>query len=114
MLNRKYRATRIDIESAIKTGNTLFGASIYGKISKNDSKKAGFAIVVSKKIEKTSVGRNKIKRLISSLLEKAMLTMSPDFKKTLVFFVKDAKNPLFAKVAQKDMADILQKAGFFA
>jgi ribonuclease P protein component len=114
MLNRKYRATRIDIESAIKTGISISGMVLYAKISKQDRKSAGFAIVVSKKVEKTSVGRHAIKRKISAYLESQLTKMNPEFKKTLVFFVKDAKSPNFYTQAYKDLVDILKKADFFA
>jgi ribonuclease P protein component len=114
MLNRKYRATRVDIENTIKTGANIPGTSVYAKISRSEGKKAGFAIVVSKKTEKTSVGRHLIKRRISGFLEKNLPKIDADFKKTAVFFMKDVKSPLFYKQAEKDIKNILEKGGFFS
>lgn len=114
MLSRKYRAERIDIENTIKTGINIPGTCLYGKISKNDSPKAGFAIVVSKKNEKTSVGRHSIKRNISACIEASLPLMQSGFKKTIVFFVKDIKNPVFYNQTEKDVKEILTKAHFFA
>lgn len=113
MLNRKYRATRIDIESTIKTGIPLSGNVLYGKISRNNGEKATFAIVVSKKVEKTSVGRHLVKRKISAFLEANLDSIKKDFKKTIVFFVKNNKAADFFMQAEKDLKEILVKAGFF-
>ena len=113
MVNRKYRATRTGIESTIKSGSTVFGTVMYAKLSRNHGHNPSFAIVVSKKVEKTSVGRHRLKRKISSTLEEAIPEMKADFKKTIVFFVKDAKNLHFYAQAEKDMKEILIKADFF-
>ena len=113
MLSRKYRATRLDIENTIKAGMNIPGICLYAKISRNDSAKAGFAIVVSKKTEKTSVGRHQIKRKLSACIEASLPQMQSDFKKTVVFFVKDRKNPAFYDQAEKDIQEILTKAHFF-
>ena len=58
MLKSKYRATRLNIEDTIKNGIMISENFLYAKVSRKDSENAGFAIVVSKKIEKTSVGRH--------------------------------------------------------
>lgn len=110
MLNRKYRATRLDIEETIKTGSTVMGKFLYAKISKKDSIKGGFAIVVSKKNEKTSVGRHLIKRKISSYIEKNIHKIGPDFKKTIVFLVKKASEPISYIEVEKDVEFVLEKS----
>lgn len=69
MLRNKYRAGRQDIEDTIKFGVTISENFLYAKISRKDGEKPGFAIVVSKKIEKTSVGRHRMKRKISAAIE---------------------------------------------
>lgn len=109
MLNRKYRATRVDIEDTIKTGISIFGTFLYAKISKKDHKKLGFSIVVSKKNEKTSVGRHLIKRKISSYIEERLHKINLESKKTLVFFIKNNKEPLSYKEIEKDVDFILNQ-----
>ena len=104
MLNRKYRATRLDIEETIKTGTSILGDFLYTKMSRKDGEKFGFAIVVSKKNEKTSVGRHLIKRRISSYIEKNLSRINPKFKKTIVFLIKKTKEPLDYKKVEKDVA----------
>ncbi len=88
MIPRKYRATRIDIENTIKTGVTLDSPTVYAKVSRKDPEKTGFAIVISKKVEKTSAGRHLIKRRISDVIEKNLDKIKPDLKKTIVIFAK--------------------------
>jgi len=110
MLNRRYRATRPNIEMTIKNGISLFGKFLYAKISRKESEKAGFAIVVSKKNEKTSVGRHLIKRKISGYIEKNLYKINPEFKKTIVFFIKKTDKPIDYEEAEKDVNFVLERA----
>ena len=112
MLNRKYRASRQNIEDTIKNGLSFFGKFIYAKISKKEVEKPSFAIVVSKKIEKTSVGRHLLKRKISGYIEENLHKISPKFKKTLVFFIKKTDKPTDQKELKKDTEFILSKTVF--
>lgn len=109
MISRKYRPTRKVIEQAIKTGMNIPGLFLYAKVSKHSEEKPGFAIVISKKIEKTSVGRHLIKRRISAVLEDNILRINPDFKKTAVFFPKKADKPLTYSMIKKDVEEILKR-----
>jgi ribonuclease P protein component len=112
MLSRKYRATRPNIEETIKTGVSIFGKFLYAKISKKEGEKAGFAIVISKKNEKTSVGRHLIKRKISSYIEADLSKINLKFKKTVVFFIKKTEEPLSYEEMKKDIDFILGKVAF--
>ncbi len=112
MLARKYRGTKAGIEATIKKGQTLSGDSLYAKALTGDSPQ--FAIIVSKKVEKTSVGRHLIKRKISGVLENELTKISPDFKKTVVFFVKQSEGGVNFTKIKKDLLEIMKKAGFFA
>ncbi len=109
MLNRKFRAERVNIEEAIKTGLNLPSTSFYVKVSRKDEKKLGFAIVISKKVEKTSVGRHAIKRKISAVIEDNLSKINPDFKKTLVFFPKKTDKTLPFSVLQREIEEMLKK-----
>lgn len=112
MLSRKYRASRKDIEDAIKNGMTISEAILYAKVSRKDSEKAGFAVVVSKKIEKTSVGRHAMKRKISAAIEENIKKMNPSFKKTVVFFPKKTEKPVPYAEIKKEVGEILKKVKF--
>ena len=112
MLNHKYRATRTNIEETMKSGTSITGKFLYAKISRNEAKDMGFAIVVSKKNEKTSVGRHLIKRKISSFLEENFSNINPNFKKTVVFLVKKTKDPMDYIEVKKDVEYILEKTAY--
>lgn len=112
MLSRKYRATRPNIEETIKTGISVFGKCLYAKISRKETEKAGFTIVVSKKNEKTSVGRHLIKRRISGYIERNLYKINPNFKKTIVFLIKQTKEPMDYKEIEKDVNFVLEKVVF--
>ena len=112
MLNRKYRADRLDIENTIKTGITINGKFLYAKISRNEAKKPGFAIIISKKNEKSSVGRHLIKRRISSYIEKNLSKINPNFKKTTIFFLEKVDKPIDYKEIEKDVYFVLEKVVF--
>lgn len=113
MLSRKYRANRTDIENAIKMGQTVSENYSYAKVSRKDPEKAGFAIVVSKKIEKTSVGRHLIKRKISAAIEASLPKMSPDFKRTVVFFPKKTEKLISYQEIKKEIEKILTGLKFY-
>lgn len=113
MLSRKYRATRENIEECIKKGSTIFSNFLYAKASKNDLTLPSFSIVVSKKVEKSSVGRHLIKRRISDALEVSLPKISPEFKKTLVIFAKNSKTTTPYLEIRKETENILKNSGFY-
>ncbi|MDD4803760.1 MAG: ribonuclease P protein component [Candidatus Pacebacteria bacterium] len=109
MISRKYRASRIDIERAIKTGFSVNGDFLYAKVLEKGVEKLGFSIIISKKVEKTSVGRHHIKRLISSIIEEKIKENSFFSNKIVVFFVKKAEKIDFSVKIRKDTEKILSK-----
>ncbi len=113
MLSRKFRAARADIENAIKNGMAVSENYLHAKVSKKNANMPGFAIVVSKKIEKTSVGRHRIKRKISAAIEENLKKMNENFKKTIVFFPKKTEKPISYSEIKKDIDEILKKVGFY-
>ncbi len=108
------RANKKEIDEAIKNGKTVSGDFMYAKVSRISLEKPSFAIIVSKKVEKTSVGRHFVKRKISSILEKELLKMSSGFKKTAVIFAKKKEDKIDLVLAEKDLVHILGSSGFFA
>jgi len=107
MLSRKFRATRPNIEDTIKTGLSVFGKFLNTKISRKDNEKLGFSIVVSKKVDKTSVGRHRIKRKISCYIEENLPKINKNTKKTVVFLTKKTEEPLNYQDIEKDVKKIL-------
>jgi len=103
MLKRRYKATRLNIGETIKTGFSISGNFLYAKLSKKETEKTGFAVVISKKNEKTSVGRHLIIRRIVGCIEDNLPKINPDFKKTVVFFIKNNPKPANYKDIRKDV-----------
>ena len=111
MLPKKYRAKRSDIEETIKKGIIIPSMFLYAKISKKEKEKPSFAIIISKKTEKNSVGRHLIKRRINAVLENNLKNINPNFKKALIFFVKKSKKPISYYEIEKNVKEIIKKAG---
>ncbi|MBU6370744.1 MAG: ribonuclease P protein component [Patescibacteria group bacterium] len=109
MMPKRKRPSRAEIEQTIKTGRTAPGEFVYAKISRESGISPLFAVVVSKKTEKTSVGRHRIKRRISAAAEKTLKTM-PDFKKTMVFFAKKSDAVTTYADIEKDVGAIFRSA----
>lgn len=107
MLNQKYRATRLNIGETMKTGIPIWGDLLYAKISRKEAEKASFAIIISKKNEKTSVGRHRIKRKITGYIEKDLPKINLNFKKTVVFLIKQIKKPINYKEIEKEVGFIM-------
>lgn len=112
MLNRKYRTERNDIEETIKTGASVHGNLLFAKISKKEPLKTTFAIIVSKKNEKTSVRRHYLKRKISGYIEKYLKKIDKLDKKTVIFLLKK-KDERFAYKNLGDDVDFIIKKIFF-
>jgi len=106
MLARKYRATKILIGETIQKGKTIQGDFVYAKYLKNQVNKPFFAIVVAKKVEKTSVGRHHIKRLVSQCIEDILLKPAVQPTKTIVFFAKKTEKKPVYSILKKDIAKI--------
>lgn len=111
MIPLKYRASKKNIEETIKTGISVYGDFLYAKISKINREKPDFAVVVTKKTEKTSVGRHLTKRRIRSVLEENLTKIKKDFNKTIVVFAKKTEKPLTYEALKDDLEGILKKAG---
>ncbi len=113
MLAKKFRATRLNIEETMKRGSTVSGDFVFAKVSKISFDTPSFSIIVSKKIEKSSVGRHLIKRRISSVLEKNIKIMSPSFNRVILLFPKKIIPLPKSATFEKDIKNILEKTGFF-
>ncbi len=114
MLEKKFRATRAQIEEVMKKGNTIQGNFAFAKVSYSSFESPTFTIIVSKKIEKTSVGRHLIKRRVSAGLEKNMKSMGASFNKIMIFFPRKITPVPSSEEFFTDMQNILQKVGFFS
>jgi ribonuclease P protein component len=109
MFQRKYRASKEDIEKTVKNGYNIQGNLLYIKVSREKKEKTTFAIIISKKIEKTSVGRHLLKRRVSNAIEDYIKEKKQEISKTIVVFPKKLEK--IAKFSQfcDDIFEILSK-----
>lgn len=86
MLKKRYRFhSRGGVKYTYKQGKTIRSPYLNLVYAKNSRHHQRFAVVVSKKIEKTAVGRNRIRRRVYE----AIRTQLPDYKehKDCIFVV---------------------------
>ena len=103
MLGKKYRFhSRGGVKYAYQHGKTIRGANASLVFVENTRGFTRIGVVVSKKVEKTAVGRNRIRRRIYEALR---LNMEDIPKKTDYVFVVYSKD--FLKMPFKEIEKIL-------
>ena len=115
MLPKKYRL-RKNIEFVATYAQKKYVSNLYlsvnlGKTKPTEDYIPKAAFVVSKKIDKRAVVRNKIKRRMREIYKKVMLE-NPDFPKwmSMIFSAKpEAKELKFADL-EKEMRSLIKKA----
>jgi len=105
MLSKSYRLKEREIKKIISRGKRFYGSVL--TIRFFFAPASGFAIVVSNKVSKKAVIRNRIRRQISEIVR---LTMLPKLKNKIkaVIIVK-TKNVTF-KILQNDCEQFLREA----
>lgn len=78
-----------DFDRIFRNGKSFNADFLFFKIAKNDLGRPRFGFVVSKKISKSSVVRNKIKRTLSEIVRKHL----PDMQKGTDVVVVVKSNP---------------------
>jgi ribonuclease P protein component len=73
-----------DIDNVFKKGKTVTGNFIFLRAAKNNLDINRFAFVVSSKISKKSVTRNKIKRQLREIIKKNILKIKQGFDFVLI------------------------------
>jgi ribonuclease P protein component len=109
MLNKKDRANKEDIEKTIKNGINIQGNLLYIKVSREKKEKTTFAVIISKKVEKTSVGRHFIKRRVVSAIEDYIKEQKKVFFRTVVVFPKKIDKNIEYSQIHKDVFDVLSR-----
>src|SRR4051812_39707389 len=101
MLARKYR---LPVRFVLPSPITYSSPLLLLKVSKNSYSYNRFAVVVSKKIEKTATGRNTIKRVLRKTFQTLLPTMGVGLDILTVVRRGNAKNVL---VLGEDLKRIL-------
>ena len=110
MLNKKYRFhSRGGVNYTYKHGKTIRTPNISLVYNKNEKGFERFAVVVSKKVLKSAVGRNKIRRRVYEAirLELPKYRLPMDF--IFVIYNKSIKDQPFSEL-QKTVKNLLEEA----
>ncbi len=93
----------------MKEGVFVYGDSFYLRIlDRKDDKPSNFGFVVPNKVKKTSVGRHLIKRRLSDVVEKLLITLKPGLF-CLIFCKKDVFLLPYSAIS-KGLSSLLSKA----
>jgi ribonuclease P protein component len=108
MFKKSSRIEKKDISNVIKEGVAYHSPSFTLKKLKNSSNATLFAVIVSKKVAKTAVSRNKNKRRVRECVKKQIhnipqgnfyiIMLKKDLKETVFEDVKNEIRELFAKL----------------
>lgn len=108
MLPIKSRVKKDLFPKIMKEGVFLHGNSFYIRfLNRKDSLPSLFSFVVPNKVKKTSVGRHLIKRRMSAVVEKLLITLKPGIS-AIIFAKKDISRVSFSEI-QKELTELLNK-----
>ena len=114
MLKKDYRILTRKEFLEIKDRGEMYSTPLFGVLvlKSNDGKKFGF--IISKKISKRAVDRNRIKRFLSEGVRKSLSMLDLDIK--IVFLAKksllDAQNALIQKEIESCFKKLNEKNNF--
>lgn len=108
MLAKRYRLHfDKDIQQVLKKGKIVFGPFFNLKILSNKLDVSRFCIIISTKISKKAVVRNKAKRQLNSIIQKYLPKIKPDYD--IVILTKPAVTVTEFKELEKGFTSLLQK-----
>ena len=109
MLSTKRRVKKESFGKIMKDGVFLHAPNFYLRfLNKKDDSPSLFGFVVSNKVKKTSVGRHLIKRKVTAVVEKHILSLKSGFS-CLIFVKKDISLFSLAKI-EEEVVDLLKRA----
>lgn len=112
MFNQKNRLRKTkEIEKTFKNGKSFYNDILGFKVLKNDLEESRFCIVVSAKVSKRAVDRNKIKRRIRSIIIKKLKQIKKGFD-VIVIVNKNIVDLNFSEL-EKNICFSLKKFGIY-
>ncbi len=108
MLARPHRAAREEVRATIQGGRPIQGVFLSIKYRGLGTGIPKAAIVVSAKVAKLAVGRNRIKRRLRAILTPILPQLRPGLI-IVVFAKKEARAATFAEL-KDDLNDLLSRA----
>jgi ribonuclease P protein component len=93
MLSKKYRFhSRGGVRATFRTGQTIRTPKISLTHAKNTRGKTRVAIVISKKVLKSAVGRNRIRRRIYEIIRSELSTLTQPTDLIFTIYSRELKN----------------------
>ena len=110
MLSKKYRFhSRGGVRYTYQNGKTIRGSKISLVFANNSRNKRRYAVVVSKKVLKSAVGRNRIRRRVYEAIRIELPKIEKPFDCIFIIYSKEILDMDF-KVIQKTIRDLLKEA----
>jgi ribonuclease P protein component len=110
MLASRYRLKQPrDITRVFKRGRHGGGGELLVKAGPNGMAYSRLVVIVSKKVSKKAVVRNRIRRRISGIVEAVWQTVSPGYD--IVITVRDDVAEMPAKTLEDKVQDALKRSG---
>ena len=110
MLPKHKKIPRKLFNDILTRGKIFHSPNITLRIRKNDSNNTVFSFVVSKKVAKKSVERNKLKRQGYSIIKEFLDKIKGSY--SYIFFLKKGIIGMKYKDIKNEIYSILDKAGF--
>lgn len=110
MLSKRYRFhSRGGVRHTYQNGKTIRGSRISLVFADNSRNKQRFAVVVSKKVMKSAVGRNRIRRRVYEAIRSQQGKIVKPIDCIFIVYNKEVMTMEF-KELQKLVADLLKEA----
>ena len=110
MLSKKYRFhSRGGVRYTYQNGKSIRGSKISLVFADNSRNKQRYAVVVSKKVLKSAVGRNRIRRRVYEAVRMELPKIQKPVDCIFIVYSKEILNADF-KIIQKTIRDLLKEA----
>ena len=110
MLSKKYRFhSRGGVRYTYQNGKSIRGSKISLVFADNSRNKQRYAVVVSKKVLKSAVGRNRIRRRVYEAVRMELPKIQKPVDCIFIIYSKEILDADF-KIIQKTIRDLLKEA----
>lgn len=110
MLSKKYRFhSRGGVRYTYQNGKTIRGSKISLVFADNSRNKQRYAVVVSKKVLKSAVGRNRIRRRVYEAIRLELPKIQKPVDCILIIYSKEILDIDFKEI-QRTIRDLLKEA----
>jgi len=109
MLNKKHRLAKTkDVELVFARGRSFFNPLVSVKFFRNDREKKRFTVVVSTKVSKKAVSRNRLKRILREFVRLRLDKFLPG---DYAIVVRPAAAKTEEKVLLQELEKLFKKGG---